>query len=140
MSHLINACKPALKGSAQGFTLLEIMVSLSIVAIVFVSLFKMQSSNIVLAEYGHFHSTAPILARQTIARIGQDLEDESNLSGDFGENFQGYKWNVKISEYQTFDSAIISETSAKKLKRVEVEISKGKNLFTLVVWRYVANG
>ncbi len=137
---MTSACKPSLVRTIQGFTLLEIMVSLSIVAIVFVSLFKMQSSSILLAGYGKFHSTAPFLARQTITRIERDLEDDANPSGDFGDSFPGYQWSARITDYQTYDSAIIPESAAKRLKRVEIEIVQGENQFTLNTWRYLGDG
>jgi len=115
------------------------MVSLSIVAIVFVSLFKMQSSNIFLAGYNKFHSTAPFLARQAITKLQRDLDKDSNLSGNFGESFQGYQWKATVSEYQTYDSKIISEKTGKQLKRLEIEILNGENRFILNTWRYLAN-
>ncbi len=136
---MTSACKPSMVRTIEGFTLLEIMVSLSIVAIVFVSLFKMQSSSILLAGYGKFHSTAPFLARQTITRIEGDLADDSDLSGDFGDSFPGYQWSARITDYQTFDSAIIPESAAERLKRVEIDILQGENQFTLNTWRYLSN-
>ena len=125
--------------SIKGFTLLEVMVSLSIVAIVFVSLFKMQSSNILLAGYNKFHSTAPFLARQAITKLQKDLDKDSDLTGDFGESFKGYQWKATVSEYQTYDSKIISEKTGKQLKRLEIEILNGENRFILNTWRYLAN-
>ncbi|MCP4115265.1 MAG: prepilin-type N-terminal cleavage/methylation domain-containing protein [Desulfobacteraceae bacterium] len=136
---MTSACKPWNAGTVEGFTLLEIMVSLSIVAIVFVSLFKMQSSSILLAGYGKFHSTAPFLARQTLTQIEGDLDDDASPSGDFGDGFPGYQWEARITDYQTYDSAIIPESAAKRLKRVEIEILRGENRFTLNTWRYLGN-
>ncbi len=123
--------------AAKGFTLLEILVSLSIVSIVFVSLFKMQSSSILLAEHGRFNSTAPLLARQAITICERSLEENSTLEGDFGNDFPGYQWRGEVSEYQTFDSTLISETTAKRLKKITIKILHGKDDFTLTTWRYL---
>ncbi len=125
------------KNAVNGFTLLEILVSLSIVSIVFVSLFKMQSSSIVLAERGRFNATAPLLARQAITICERSLEEDTTLEGDFGKEFPGYQWRADISEYQTFDSTLISENSARQLKKVTVEILHGRDNFTLTTWRYL---
>ena len=126
------------RGNAvNGFTLLEILVSLSIVSIVFVSLFKMQSSSILLAEHGRFNSTAPLLARQAIAICERSLEENSTLEGDFGDDFPGYQWRGEVSEYQAFDSTLISETAAKQLKKITIEILHGNANFTLTTWRYL---
>lgn len=136
---MTSACKPWGAGTVEGFTLLEIMVSLSIVAIVFVSLFKMQSSSILLAGYGKFHSTAPFLARQALTQIEGELDDDDAPSGDFGDSFPGYQWQARITDYQTYDSAIIPESAAKRLKRVEIEILQGENRFSLNTWRYLGH-
>ena len=136
---MTSAGKDGKESSIKGFTLLEVMVSLSIVAIVFVSLFKMHSSNILLAERNKFHSTAPFLAREAIMKLEKDFCKDSNLTGDFGKNFQGYQWKATISEYQTYDSKIISEKAAQQLKKLEIEILNGKNQFSMSTWRYLDN-
>lgn len=134
---MTNASNMEKGNTVKGFTLLEILVSLSIISIVFVSLFKMQSSNILLAEHGRFNSTALLLARQAITICERSLEEDSTLEGDFGNNFPGYQWRGEVSEYQTFDSSLISETSAKQLKKITIEILHGKDDFTLTTWRYL---
>jgi len=136
---LTSAGRDGNSSSIKGFTLLEVMVSLSIVAIVFVSLFKMQSSNILLAGYNKFHSTAPFLARQAITEIQRNLDKDSDLTGDFGKSFQGYQWKATVSDYETYDSKIISEKAGKQLKKLEIEILNGENRFILNTWRYLAN-
>jgi general secretion pathway protein I len=123
----------------RGFTLLEIMVSLTLISIVFVSLFKLQASTIHLAEYGKFRSTATLLARQAITMAESDLEQDSNLAGDFGEAFPGYLWKAHISDYQSFDSTVIPEKTAERLKRIDIEILYGDNIFTATTWRYLGS-
>lgn len=124
----------------KGFTLLEIMVSLTLISIVFVSVFKLQSSTIHLAEYGKFQSTATLLARQAITMAERDLEQGSTLSGDFGEAFPGYQWQAQISDYPSFDATIIPEKTAERLKRINIEIIYGDNIFTATTWRYLGSG
>jgi general secretion pathway protein I len=123
-----------------GFTLLEIMVSLTLISIVFVSLFKLQSSTIHLAEYGKFQSSATLLARQAITMAERDIKQGSTLSGNFGEAFPGYEWQARISDYPSFDSTIIPEKTAERLKRIDIEITYGDNIFTATTWRYLDSG
>lgn len=123
----------------RGFTLLEIMVSLTLISIVFVSLFKLQASTIHLAEYGKFQSTATLLARQAITIAERDLEQGSNLTGDFGDAFPGYLWKAQISDYLSFNSDIIPEKTAERLKRIDIEILYGDNTFTATTWRYLGS-
>jgi len=120
----------------QGFTLLEIMVSLSIIGIVFVTLFHMQSRNISLADSGKFHTVSPYLAQKVIAQIEYDLDDSSTLSGDFGEEFPGYKWSGTVENYDYNGSDFFNKDSARRLKQISVVISKNSRQFTLSTWRY----
>ena len=115
------------------------MVSLTIISIVFVSLFKLQSSSIRLAEYDKFYSTAPLLARQVITIAERNLQEDSTLSDDFGDDFPGYQWRAKITEFPGFSSTIIPEETAKKLKRIDIEILYGKNNFIITTWRYLGS-
>ncbi|MFO7972965.1 MAG: prepilin-type N-terminal cleavage/methylation domain-containing protein [Desulfobacterales bacterium] len=58
----------------SGFTLLEIMVALSIIAIVLVSVYKMQAQSISMIYASKFYATAPLLAQLKIAEVEQGLK------------------------------------------------------------------
>ena len=82
----------------QGFTLLEIMVALSIIAIALTTLLTSQSQSLSLAGEAKFDSTATLLAQSKIAEIETArIEDLGPGSGDFGEDFPGYYWEMAIS-------------------------------------------
>jgi len=121
----------------DGFTLLEIMISVSIIAIVFVSLFRMQSGTIDLAQGGKFNSMAPFLARKLLVDIEQDLTDRSEFAGNFGENYPGYEWVCKITT--SFDGLdFLSETSHGNLKKIYLEISEKnrQKAYKITTWRF----
>ncbi len=124
---------------AAGFTLLEIMISVSIIAIVFVSLFRMQSGTTDLALAGQFNSTAPFLARQVLVDVEQDLGNRSEFEGDFGENYPGYEWVCKIENASFEDLDFLDETSQGSLKKIVMSISgmKGQRMYKLTTWRFV---
>ncbi|MBF0376646.1 MAG: prepilin-type N-terminal cleavage/methylation domain-containing protein [Desulfamplus sp.] len=136
----------------KGFTLLEIMVSISILALVVVSVFKIQSSIIRLSIAGEFYSTASHLARQKLADIEQEIRDPSmvneistkELSGDFGDNFPDYNWKCAINNLDLSNSEIPEEVIKKgdlqKLKKIKIEISyKDEFSFNISSWRFVQN-
>ena len=128
----------------NGFTLLEILVSLSIIAIVLISLFRMQSSNINLINSEKFYSIAPYLAQKKIADIESKLlfsnESDANISGDFKEDFPKYKWEYNISNFIFPDTDIISKQQAENFKKINIEISyQDKYLFKISTWKFIQN-
>lgn len=82
--------------NAKGFTLLEVMVAIAIIAIVLVSIMRLQGQTIGMNESFRFYTQAPLLAN---ARMGEILSDHEGAggptSGDFGEAFAGYAWQVE---------------------------------------------
>jgi len=123
----------------KGFTLLEIMISVSIIALIFTSLFRMQSGTIGLAKAGKFNSIAPALARQLLVRMEQDLANWSESEGDFGENFPGIKWSCQISDALFDDIDFISEENYKRFKKIDIEIKmpSSQRSYTVTTWRFL---
>lgn len=121
----------------DGFTLLEIMVSISIIAIVLVSLFRMHASTIRLAEKVKFNAVATSLAQKKITDIRMDIEDVDDAKGDFGDEFPGYSWESHMADMTVFDEDIISEKQAENMKRIDLTISLGdRHVFTVRTWAY----
>jgi len=131
------------KDNNRGFTLLEVMISVSIIALIFVSVFRMQSSTIELATAGKFNSIAPVLAKQLLTKIEQDLADWSQVEGDFKDSFQGIKWTCKIMD-SSLDSSLegldfIKEESYNNLKKINIAIidSSGLRSYKITTWRFL---
>lgn len=130
-----------MRKSQGGFTLLEIMVSIAIIAIVLVSLFRMHASTIGLAEKIKFNAVAASLAREKITRILMDIKDSGDNRGDFGDAFPGYAWESTMAELPMFDEDMISEKQAENMKRIDLSISLGeRHVFTVRTWAYDDNG
>ncbi len=106
--------------SSTGFTLLEIMVATSIIAIVLVSVYRMHAQTIRMNFISRFQTTAPMLAKKVLAEIEtKPVDDLADDSGDFGKEFSGYKWQVAVKEVE-FEA--LGEI-AKDLKQIEVTVS-----------------
>lgn len=81
-----------------GFTLLEVMVSLSIIAIGLTVLLTSQSQSLSLANEAKFGTVASLLAQSKMAEIELlQTEDLYKDSGDFGEKFPGYYWEIEVN-------------------------------------------
>ena len=115
----------------NGFTLLEVMIAMAILAITLVVVFQSQSQSISMAGRARFESTASLLAQSKMAEIeAADPENVVSDSGDFGDDFPGYSWQVDVTE-----------TEIKLLKKIKVkvvnEIMTSNNSFRLVLYRLV---
>ncbi|MDY6792016.1 MAG: prepilin-type N-terminal cleavage/methylation domain-containing protein [Thermodesulfobacteriota bacterium] len=106
--------------SNSGFTLLEIMVATSIIAIVLVSVYRMHAQTIGMNFISRFQTTAPMLAKKVLTEIETKPVDElGDDSGDFTTEFSGYKWRVSVKEVE---SEALGEIT-KDLRQIEVTIS-----------------
>lgn len=100
----------------KGFTLMEIMVAMAILAIALVSIFQLQSQSISMATDSRFMTTAALLAQSKMA----DVETRSPLlnqreQGDFGADYPDYTWHLVISDAQLQQFKKIELTVTNKL-------------------------
>ena len=118
---------------AFGFTLLEVMVAMSIMAIVLVSVYRMHSQTLTMNTANRFYTQAPLLAQSKLAQLETgSSEITAGDSGDFGEKFPGYRWNVTVEEVS---SETLGEV-ANDLKRLDLIVSLNNNEYTYNVRTY----
>lgn len=111
----------------KGFTLLEVMVALSIIAIVLVSVYRMHAQTVSMNNEVRFYVTAPMLAQIKMAEIkSESLEDIGDDSGDYGDEFPDYRWNIVIDDVESTALGNI----AKNLKKIDLLISFNNDEFT----------
>ncbi|NNL42582.1 MAG: prepilin-type N-terminal cleavage/methylation domain-containing protein [Desulfobacterales bacterium] len=121
--------------SSAGFTLLEIMVAISIIAIVLVTVYRMHAQTISMNVISRFNTVAPVLAKQILTQNETKTLDElADDSGDFGKEFTDYKWQVSVKEVE---SEALGEI-AKDLKQIEVTVSlnEDEDVYTLRSYRF----
>ena len=107
-----------------GFTLLEIMVAVAIIAISFVSLLGSQSQSISIAAISRFEITASMLARQKLTEIQTaDFEELSTAEGDFEDYFADFHWQTEVSELTEDETGITG--AGEMLKVVDLSVSRG---------------
>lgn len=102
----------------RGFTLLEMMVALSIIAIVLVSVYRLQSQTILMNIRSRFDTIAPMLAGQKLVETEQDLKDAGSASGDFGDDYPGFAWEVKVTEVT---SEMLGQV-AEDMRQIDVKV------------------
>jgi general secretion pathway protein I len=103
----------------SGFTLLEIMVSVAIISLVLVSIYRMHAQTIAMNYDARFYATAPFLAQWKISELeNTTIETLTDDSGDFGDEHPGYRWTLVIED-------VVSEPlgeAAKNLKKIDVTV------------------
>ena len=83
--------------SPRGFTLLEVMVSLAIIAIALMAVYGNYSQTIAMNTDQQFNTLAPLLAAKVAADFeNRSLDDLADESGNFGSEFEGFEWVVKV--------------------------------------------
>jgi len=108
----------------SGFTLLEVMIAVAIIAIAFTAVLGSQSQSVSLAIESRFNTMAPLLAQRKMAQVeSEKLEGLASDSGDFGEDFPGYTWQVDVRD------VVFEELSGVPdyLKRIDVTVAWGED-------------
>ena len=108
---------------SPGFTLLEVMIAVAIIAIALMAVLGSQSQGLSLAGESRFNRTAALLAQGKMAEIEtvRDMGALNSDSGDFGDEFPGYTWQLSVNEV-LFDGA---ETISNRLKQIDLEVFWG---------------
>lgn len=87
----------------SGFTLLETVIALAILALALMAIFRLNSGAVAMHAYTKRLTVATLLARSKMTDIEQELfdkgfnNDDDELDGDFSdEGWPSFKWRAKI--------------------------------------------
>ncbi len=115
---------PLKQNVASGFTLLEVMISVAIIAISLVTLLGSQAQSVSVAGEAHFLTTASLLAQKQLGQLERtDFGSIVPDSGDFGEKYPGYSWTVNVRELTEEETDLPGSTG--KLKFIELSVLLG---------------
>ncbi len=117
---------------ATGFTLLEVMVAMAIMAIVLVSVYRMHAQTLAMNTANRFYTQAPMLAQGKLAQLATgSSEIIAGDSGDLGEKFPGYSWSVAVEEVS---SEALGEV-ANDLKQIDLTVSYNEYVYSVRTYR-----
>ena len=134
-----NRCRLVLKipffmKTNDGFTFLEIMVALSIIAIALTTIFKMHCQTVSMSFSAMFYSTAPLLAQSKLSELeAMSISDMSSDSGNFDDPFNAYTWSVDIHDP---DETQFPESVAKNLKKIDLVVSSESHQLAYAIQTY----
>jgi general secretion pathway protein I len=107
--------KMLIRNRALGFTLLEVLVAVAILAIAMVAILKANVQSLDMLTRSREKSTASLLAASKLAEVeAAGVAKWSELRGDFGEDYPDYTWEVETSS-----------TEVEGLARVTVIVQRG---------------
>ena len=117
----------------SGFTLLEVLIAMAIMAIVLISVFRLHSQTLSMAAATRFYTQAPLLAQSKMAQLEAISSNAiSGDSGDFGEKFPGYGWSVSTEDV----SSEALDDAAADLKRIDVTVTLNEKEYAYSVRSY----
>ncbi len=109
-------------GNQGGFTLLEVMVAVAILAIALVTLIGSQSQSVSLAGLSRFDTIAALLARQKMTELAlAGFDDLADREGDFDGEFAAYHWQTRVTDLTEDDTGIPG--SDDMLRTVDLTVS-----------------
>lgn len=128
--HCPSACNPL------GFSLLEVMISLSILAITLVTLYSSQSRSLSYTAETLFNTQGPLLSSQKLAELSLTAGQITTEEGDFGENFPGYTWKIETEEAD-FDSSELLSSLSLALQKIILTITDADSGFAYTTISYL---
>ncbi|MDJ0623115.1 MAG: prepilin-type N-terminal cleavage/methylation domain-containing protein [Desulfocapsaceae bacterium] len=105
-----------------GFTLLEVMIAVAILAITLTVIYGSQSQSLSLAVEAKFNTRAAFLLQQKLAELESGSIELRNDEGDYGDEYPGFRWKVEVDEV-LFDLRDFVVDPERPLKRVILEVS-----------------
>ena len=117
-----GACKvreSVRSSGAVGFTLLEVVIAVSIIAVGFTAVFSLNSQSVSAGRSVEFHSKASLLAAEKLSDI---------------ENRSGYTWKASIAGIESEQFGEFAD----RLKKIDLVISLGDGELTwsMTAYRY----
>jgi general secretion pathway protein I len=125
---------PRIQHPVSGFTLLEVLIAMAIMAIVLVSVYRLHSQTLSMTAASRFYTQAPMLAQSKMSQLEANPSDLiAGDSGDFGEQFAGYSWRVSTEDVS---SEVLGE-AAGDLKRIDLTVALNENEYEYSVRTYL---
>jgi len=110
---------------AAGFTLLEVMIAVALIAIALVTLIGAQAQSVSIATGSRFDAMASLLAQGKLTELSLlDFEQLTGGTGNFGEEHSHFSWKVEVSELAEDETGIKGTTGQLKVVDVTVMVDE----------------
>ena len=120
----------------MGFTFLEVLMAVSILAILLVGVHKLQSQMVSMSQTTRFFTLAPLLAQSQMAEMERrNFIDIQKDSGDFGIDYPGYVWSLTLENTK---SEVLKKLAV-PMKKIDLSVSfnKGERTYRMRTYRVI---
>ena len=118
----------------RGFTLLEVMIAVALIAISLTTLLGSQAQSVSYANSAKFETMAALLAQSKMSEITiQHADSLSSDSGNFGDDYPGYAWEATVSDV----SIEGMDTISNYLKQIDLTVTWGVFNYNIRLYHYV---
>ena len=107
----------------HGFTLLEVLIAIAILAISLSAIFGSQAQSLALAAEAQFNIHAATLARAKLAEYESGIAPVEDGDGDFGDDFPGFAWKIEVEDADLSEILPASVEPEQPLQRVDLTVS-----------------
>jgi len=126
------------KQKISGFTLLEIMVAISIISIALIAVYRLYTQTLSMNHQLIFNTQAPMLAQKKMAEFfTMPAEELADNSGDFGDEFHNYTWKSSVESV----TSELLDNVAEDLRKIDLVVSFNNDelSYRLRAYRFVRN-
>ncbi|MBW1766278.1 MAG: prepilin-type N-terminal cleavage/methylation domain-containing protein [Deltaproteobacteria bacterium] len=115
------------KLQSRGFTLIEIIISMGLITVALLAVFRLQAQNLDLQSETQFITLSNYLAQDRIAQIQAEVGlDAGTRSGDFGDDAPHFSYREEITEVTDMEDifkvrVVIALASGEFVKEFSVE-------------------
>ena len=106
--------------TAHGFTLLEVMIAIAVLAITLTVLYGSQSQSLSLAAEAKFNTAAAFLLNSKVAELESGQLEMYDAEGEFEEEYAQFKWKIEVEEMSFSEPEALEEIT--DMKRVTVTV------------------
>lgn len=105
----------------QGFTLLEVMIAVILIAIALVTLIGSQVQSVAIATGSRFDTVASLLAQWKVTELRLQAFDQLNSSsGTFEDKYPDFSWQTEVRLLEESETGIAGSQGLLKLVEVTV--------------------
>lgn len=109
-------------GTCSGFTLLEVLIAIAILAISLTVIYGSQSQGVSLATEAKFNTTAAFLLNRKVAELQNGTTELRDDEANFGEDYPDYIWKIEIDDAELGNTPY-GEALGNSFKRARLTVS-----------------
>ena len=109
-------------------------MALAVLATTLTVVYQLHGQTMMISSNARFYDLAPMLAQAKLSELEQSTYNElAESSGEFGEDYPGFKWSVRIEDVQSD----LLEAKPYHFARIEIVVSRDdESSFNLRTYRF----